>query len=296
MKNDRSSDQFNKPTDLYDNFLNYKIVNVSNKKICYVFCSSNGLGKKTDDFKSFIPTDYFEWENISKNKQLLRISGKYIFLRDVFLRSYVDGINKNINSINDLINFVKEETKGYTVICVGSSGGGYLSMILGAKLTNCVRVYSFGGLFSLYTWTGAKNNFSFKNISAYQKHLNDPNFNQYYQIAHLLRSCKSKILHFYGKFNMPDCIQLKELSGYNYENLFTFAIKSNLHGGDIYGFSYPFLLTLDEKKFEYFCKFKREIISKQRIAINCMGLFRFYFHLLRKSFKRFIKHVFVKRK
>ena len=104
---------------------NYKIIDFNNdKKICLIFCSSNGLYRKdvASNIK-ILESDKYDWDNISNSKRLLKIAGKYIFIRDIFCHTYVDGINERINTIDRIINFLKEETKGCSLYLIGHSGG-----------------------------------------------------------------------------------------------------------------------------------------------------------------------------
>ena len=216
---------------LYRGDPNFRVINISDKKICYIFCSSNGLWANVENFCDFESLkDRYEWINLSKNKRLIKKSGKYIFVRDVFQKSYVDGVNPNINSIDKIIDLLKRETLDYDVITVGTSGGGYLAMILGAMLPNCIRVYSFGGLFSLHSWTGANNNFSFENIDAYQKHINDYNYSKYFSIKELVNSFNKLLLHFYGAYHFSDCVQLDEIKDISNSNIKLIGSKTGRHG------------------------------------------------------------------
>ena len=72
---------------LYLKHKNYLIqcIDENNDK-CIIFCSSNGLSLKSDD--------YFEWQNVSKHKFISTTFGTIIYLRDVFCHSYLDGIIK----------------------------------------------------------------------------------------------------------------------------------------------------------------------------------------------------------
>ncbi len=272
--------------ELYNNDKNYKVVSLSGGNTCYIFCSSNGLNQIADSIDPQVfSNDYYEWNNISKNKRIKRKAGKYIFVRDVFQKSYVDGINKDINSIDKIIELLCVESAGYDVVCVGSSGGGYLAMILGAKLKNCSRVFSFGGLFSLYSWTGANNNFVFSDIEAYQKHIGEIDYEKYYSIRKMIESYDKPLFHFYGINHFADCVQINELNGVSNKNVFLIGLKTGRHGGDFFGFTYPYLLSKSNHKMRMICDGNNVVVSKIRFAIRVMGLFPFLAH----SFERFLK-------
>ena len=84
-----------------DNFL---IINnkESDSNLCYVFCSSNGIFWNARDEKYVIENNYFEFKNIASDKRINNYK-KIIFLRDMDTSFYVNGINKNINSIEKII-------------------------------------------------------------------------------------------------------------------------------------------------------------------------------------------------
>ena len=118
--------------------LNYKIINVDERnKFCYIFCSGafKQPSKYTQEFIDNFP-EKFEFENISKNKKILKNTSKFIFLRDVYSLFYSYGINEEIDNIDKLIGFLKIETKGYQIILCGFSAGAYLATLLSTKLDN----------------------------------------------------------------------------------------------------------------------------------------------------------------
>lgn len=93
--------------------------------------------------------DRFEWENLVNYSDIPKHAAKCIFIRDIHKTWHITGINHKINSIDKLIEFLKEITQGYQIITVGSSAGGYMSALVGAKL-NAHLAFSFSGQFSLY--------------------------------------------------------------------------------------------------------------------------------------------------
>lgn len=106
----------------------------SKNKKCFIFCSSNGLYFPNTEgcfFDEICMKDRYEWESVAL--KILPYVEKIILLRDVRKSYYVTGINEKINSIDLLINDMREETEGYDIFTVGSSAGGYLAMILGGR-------------------------------------------------------------------------------------------------------------------------------------------------------------------
>ena len=268
----------------YNEELNYEIADVSDKKICYIFCSSNGIysdvtnSNADKEFKK----NFYEWKNISKHKRLLKNAGKYIFLRDPKAKFYIEGINKNTNTIDKLIDLIKAETKGFDVVLVGFSSGGMLSIILSYYLDNVKRVYCFGGIVSLYTFTGAKNQYRFNETDFFKAHLGNNLYEKWYSIKSIINRNKVNIYYFYGTNSVCDLIQLKEIENPN--NFYLIPINSKHHGGEIYGFCYPYLLTLsDERLIKISKKTLKKAPSKRQFSRLSAGIVNFYKELLRKA-------------
>lgn len=124
------------------NLDNYIIERVSGDGVCVIYCSSSGLyypNTEVEFVKAFIECeDRYEW----RNKRIRNVS-KSIWIRDITKEFYVRGINKRINDIDKLLSFLEEETQGYDVITVGSSGG-YIAALIGIKL-DANMVYCFSG-------------------------------------------------------------------------------------------------------------------------------------------------------
>lgn len=83
---------FNKYPNLNEAFgwNNYKIIEKKTSGICYIFCTGNILApRKIDSDDWFIKhKDYFEWQNLSKNKKIQMKAGK-IFLFAIFVANFI---------------------------------------------------------------------------------------------------------------------------------------------------------------------------------------------------------------
>ncbi|GGH56530.1 hypothetical protein HNQ91_000023 [Filimonas zeae] len=132
----------------YNNQLNYLIEYNKNvpKEYCVVYFSSNDLYYPNNEIafsESILKKNRFEWYG-----NRIAIGHKHIFLRDIRKQWYLTGINSQINSFGKLIDFLKEETKGYKVITLGSSAGGFASIITGQGI-NAEKICSFNGQFEI---------------------------------------------------------------------------------------------------------------------------------------------------
>lgn len=116
------------------------------KEYCIVYFSSNGIYYPNDETtfrETIIDKNKYEWYGTR-----VACGHKHIFIRDIQKQWYIGGINSEINSPNKLFEFLKKETDGYKIIFVGSSAGGFASVIYG-QLLNAERIYSLNGQFEI---------------------------------------------------------------------------------------------------------------------------------------------------
>lgn len=116
------------------------------KDVCAVyFCSNDIWFPHTEEMfrKRIVEKNFFEWYRCR-----IKRAYKHIFVRDVFKQWYLTGINGEVNSTERLLDFLRDETRGYKVITLGSSAGGYASALFG-PLLGAEMAISFNGQFSL---------------------------------------------------------------------------------------------------------------------------------------------------
>jgi len=121
-------------------------VDGSDSKICAIYFSSNFIyyPNNEDSFlTSIFDKNRFEWWNLRHPKAC-----KHIFIRDVYKQWYLHGINDELDSIEKLSDFLKEEIEGFDSYFIGSSAGGYAAVLLGSML-NAKRIYTFNNQFFL---------------------------------------------------------------------------------------------------------------------------------------------------
>ncbi len=134
--------------ELYTNHPNYLIAYNQDvpKEYCIVYFASNDLyypNSVVAFSESVINKNRFEWFG-----NRINYGHKHIFLRDIKKQWYLTGINAKINNPKALLDFLRKETEGYKAIFVGSSAGGFISVILG-QLLNAERIYTFNGQFEI---------------------------------------------------------------------------------------------------------------------------------------------------
>lgn len=266
---------------------NYKVIDINDNKRCIIYCSSNGLWDYSEESfrKDVMENDKYEWDNLDKNK-LLSYFGRKIFLRDIYLHFYVDGINNEINTIDKIISLLKELTRGFEITLVGYSAGGYLAMILGAEL-KAQRVFSFGGQPCLYKWGGSQNNHPFSDFGFLYSRKDDPLYNKWFDISEHIKNTTCIIYHFYSRYCEADIIQKNFIEDLN--NVYLFALPTAKHGKMLWGFIYPYLFTAEDKKLQKYSKKHSGIIKKQIFfSFRFAGFFNTLKHITKKLIKRFL--------
>ena len=132
---------------VYINLPNYKIEynNSCKANICAIYFSSNDIYYPNNEEifrKRIVEKNFFEWYNTRINAR------KHIFVRDIFKQWYLEGINAELDSPEKIFEWLKGETKGYEVVTVGSSAGGYSAVLYGSLL-KAQKVIAFNAQFSL---------------------------------------------------------------------------------------------------------------------------------------------------
>lgn len=204
---------------------NYKQVEYkNNSKICYIFFSSNGLyypNEKGIFLKKVKAENRYEWEYIVEQSDIPHIATKCIYVRDIRKTWYATGINRDIDTIDKMIDFFKKITDGYEVITVGSSAGGYMAALMGAKL-RAVRVFDFSGQFSLHNHENVIMSYYWLNKYKYDKKIS-----KYYNILEEIKDTVP-IIYFYPKKCVQDMKQAELVK--KCTNVFCFAVDSDKHG------------------------------------------------------------------
>ena len=220
---------------------NYLIVNttkdsasIKKEKYCAIYFSSNNLYYPNDNNafkKEIITKNKYEWYTTRINK-----AEKHIFIRDIFKQWYLAGINESLNTIEKLVDFLKEETKGYKTITVGSSSGGYASVLFG-QLLSAEYCYSFNGQLQLF-WQ-MQNSSPEKDPLLFTLKKRETAF-KYYNIVNYIKT-PSSILYFNSRKSEEDIAQLEYIKNINL-NLFSF--KTSHHGVPFISSILPKLLNM----------------------------------------------------
>lgn len=249
---------------------------------CYVYFSSNGLYVK-DSLDSFcqrvITEDRYEW---IYNVRDLRPE-KEIFIRDIWLSWYVKGINETLNTIEKVIEWLQEECRGYQIVTVGCSSGGYMAVIAGCLL-RAKRCFCICGQVSLIH----HNNHVNEN-PLLRKYYNETWFECYKMLD---TNKEIKVIYMYPAYVEHDVVQAEFLTGR--ENVLDFKFDRETHGIMAYDFDHPLLFSMTNQELELlYHRFYQQCITQDDFSAAVGGeervrrklgkevrKFKNYFHLM----------------
>lgn len=249
---------------------NYKIVSTgkkTNKTI--IFFSGNGLYYPNDEniFRETINNkDRYEWDRIGKSKRFLKEYEKIIYIRDIYKQWYVKGINSQLDTPEAVIEWLKKETYGQEITCVGCSAGGYAALLFGLHIGANI-IIDISGQHNLNILKKEENPFLYNNNGTYYWDLREI-INQYNS---------SNIYYFYPRWSSKDMEEYELLKDFE---LHKFAVDSGVHGSLFRGDVFPYLLTSDNIKLSLFeKKYKEKIITNE-------DAFRFFVPAMNRVYLR----------
>lgn len=178
--------------------------NNGSQKICAIYFTSAAVYyPNTIDafYKRIVVKNAFEWYGVRVQE-----ASRHIFIRDITKSWYQKGINGRIDTPDKLETFLRKETEGYEIVCLGASMGGFAALYFAVKL-------------------GAKKSITF---SPYL----DPCVDKQGDFANLMQLLgdRSDIVHYahFSSDGEEDVAQLELARRYSNFNLL--ISKSNLHG------------------------------------------------------------------
>ncbi len=207
----------------------------------------------------------FEWYGLRYKK-----ASKHIFLRDIKKQWYLTGINSHLNSIEKMFEFIEIETKGYNVVTIGSSAGGYAAVLLGQKL-RAEKIYSFNGQFMLHDLLETSNEETNPIIF---REKNNPLISKFYSLNPFIHEAKS-IFYFYSKKSKWDLSQYKHIENNNI-NAFTFNTAH--HGIPFLKIAIPGVFDWDVNNL---IQFRNKNISPLYFSIKLTSVYKVFKFLLK---------------
>lgn len=199
---------------------NYLIEWQDGSNICAIYFSSSGIyfPNTLEEFhKAFFEEDRYEWYETR-----LACASKHIFVRDIAKQFYITGINDQIDTLDKLIDFLRQHVKGYRVITVGSSAGAYAATVVGIAL-GAELIFCFSGYFNL--------NVLDNNVWPYiQEYSGLHSYRKWYDIHDLIKNCSSEIVYFYPTNNREDALQSSFVKSLCSDKFHIYACESYVHG------------------------------------------------------------------
>jgi len=183
---------------VYNNHDNYLIESTDsnlNEKICAIYFSSNNLYFPNSEevfCEEIVRKNKFEWY-----KCRYESASKHIFIRDVKKQWYLEGINSKINNYEMLLEFLTQETNGYRIVMIGSSAGGFASVLLG-QLLKAEKILSFNGQFLVSDLLDTSNEITNPIVF---RNRNNKSISKYFSVIDYINNPLS-IFYFYSK-NSP---------------------------------------------------------------------------------------------
>lgn len=228
---------------------NYIIETENKDNYTVIYFSSQGLFgcSNVEMFKAKPNSFEFYKTRIEK-------ASKHIFVRDLNYTWYKDGINKDINSDEKLLEFLKEETIGSKIITIGSSAGGYAAVFFGIRL-NAEYIFSFSGQF------------------------NSPEKYADFDILNLLKNCETPIFYMYPTESEMDMAQFETVK--SFKNVQILGIKSDKHGVPIEKNILKHIINSDIKKL--YKMYNNPEISERIFTIKYFGIASFLSRMINKN-------------
>ena len=208
---------------------NYECVDTGvNSEWCYILFSSNGLyyPDTKETFESqIIKKNRYEWKWVVQNSKIPKRAARIIYVRDIYKIWYSYGINQQVNSVDKTLELLKDLTKGFKVVTIGSSAGGYMAVLAAIKL-NAAYCINFSGQYKIAEDLG----------------------NPYYNLVDLLEDYQGKIFYFVPALCPNDVEQYQLIEGIKCIRGFYF--NDNKHASTMLTGNMPYIIESTEERLE----------------------------------------------
>lgn len=191
-------------------------------------------------------------------KTRVKRASKHIFVRDIQQKWYHNGINESLDSIDKVLEFLKEETKGTKIITLGSSAGGYAATLFGILL-NAECIFSFSGAYSLL------------------KYRDD----EYSSIVDMVKESNIPIFYMVPSRNDWDLEQFDLVK--DFENVYALLLKSSVHGIPVIKDILRKIINSDLEALKKMYNHKDKEISEATFILKNFGVFRFLLRMIKKN-------------
>jgi len=163
------------------------------------------------------------------------------------------------------------ETKGYRVVTIGSSAGGYAAVLLGCLL-NASLVFAFSCQFSLEHLLKDEKSRNLNPLIV--KYSGESSCNKFYNLTELINKSRVPIFYFMPTESGQDADQYNLVR--SIPNVFTCKIIDNVHGIPLYDFSLSETINFSLIKMKNIYKLVSHTngISKYRYALISSGFYK----------------------
>jgi hypothetical protein len=233
-------------TDVYRHQPNYLVEydERNPKELCAIYFSSNNIYYPNTEkifTDAILKKNRFEWYG-------LRVPGahKHIFVRDIQKQWYLTGINARVDNPGALADLLAGETRGYTVITVGSSAGGFAAVLFG-QLLQAIRTYCFNPQYEVVSLLSSS---SEQKDPVLFRNRDNPVLRPYYDIKNFITH-PERIYYFYSNKSAWDISQYEHIKDLSI-NVVSF--NTSTHGPPVLKCCMSTLLSLSEKDLKPFTR------------------------------------------
>ncbi len=248
-----------------------------NREYCTIyFCSHNIYFPNAENvfIKRIVEGDFYEWYG-----NRIRKSHKHIFVRDLFKQWYLTGINSEIDTPQKLLELLQQETKGYKVITMGSSAGGYAAMLYGSLL-KADQVLAFNPQFEVKSMLTRSD----ENNDPLIFRLKDTPLAEYYDLRNWVDPKTVDIFYFYSTKSTWDKEQYehsKDITG-----IHRIAFSTAHHGIPFLKVCLPKVINLDKKTL---FGFTGKVQHPYFFSVKMVGLWNTLSGLTSQIYKAYLK-------
>ena len=227
---------------------------------CYIFFSSNDIyyPNTVETFtEKIVNKDRFEWTNMAASREIMADAGRMVFVRDLYKQWYITGINDAVNTHDLLIDHLRDLSKGYRVITLGSSAGGYMALLAGAKL-NAEACFDFSGQIVL---DSVRVDFCLRMRGC------EPSALKYYDLKSVISGSTCDFYYFYPVYNEEDRAVYESIAGF--DNVHGFGFNQRNHAATMMAGNMRFIVCRDR---EYMMRLHEKY--RGRVINNIFFFFR----------------------
>ncbi len=261
-----------------DNFLIQYDKQCPTKEYCAIYFSSNDIyfpNTKEIFRKRIVEKNFYEWYETRIERAY-----KHIFVRDIYKQWYLKGINSAIDTPEKLMNWLEAETKGYKVIALGSSAGGYAAILYGSKL-HAEHIFAFNPQFELSSLFERSD--EEKNPLLYR--LRGTEWSKYFDITPMMSVAPNNIYYFYSSKSLWDIKQYQHIN--DVKGIHRIGFSTSHHGIPFLKVALPKVLNMDTKDL---CRLESQMNNSAIFTIRIVGLRRaimgFYKQVVSIRFRR----------